>query len=96
MADKIEVRNINTPGRTTKVDAAKYAAMRAAMEKVVPKSAPGLTAAAIQDAVGPHLPESLFPGGATAGWWMKCVQLDLEAKGLLQRQKTRPLTFLRT
>lgn len=30
-----------------------------------------------------HLPESLFPGGAKAGWWTKAVQLDLEAKGLI-------------
>lgn len=96
MADKIAVRNIDAPGRTTKGDAAKYAAMRGATEKVVPKFPPGLSATAIQGAALTHPPEHLFPGGATVGGRMKCVQLRLEAKGLLQRHKARPLTFLRT
>ena len=26
-----------------------------------------------------------FRGGETAGWWVKCVQMDLEAKGVLKR-----------
>jgi hypothetical protein len=38
-----------------------------------------------------HLPEDLYPGGAKAGWWMKTVQLDLEAKGAIVREKTTPL-----
>ena len=45
----------------------------------------------MQDRVVAHLPESLFPGGATSGWWMKAVQLDLEAKGIVRRTKTSPL-----
>jgi hypothetical protein len=31
------------------------------------------------------------PGGATAGWWLKAVRLDLEAKGIVAREKTTPL-----
>jgi hypothetical protein len=38
-----------------------------------------------------HLPEELFPGGAKAGWWTKAVQLDLEAKKVIVREKTTPL-----
>lgn len=95
MADKIAVENINTPGKSTNVDAAKYNAMRDAMMAVTPAGAPGLTAAQIKTAALAHLPENLFPGGATAGWWVKCVQLDLEAKGKLIRHKTKPLTFSR-
>lgn len=94
MADeKITVENVNTPGRTERVNAAKYRAMHAAMMSVLPAEAPGLTAAEIRDAVKPHLPDDLFPGGKTAGWWVKCVQLDLEAKGIVQRHRTRPLRF---
>lgn len=99
MAEKIEVQNINTPGRTTRVDKAKYDAMYAAMMKVMPQSAPGLaglTAAQIKEAAKAHLPQDLFPAGATSGWWAKTVQLDLEAKGLLTRYPTKPLTFAKT
>ena len=96
MADeKITVENVNTPGKTTRVNAEKYQAMRAAMLAVLPKVAPGLTAAEIKAQVKPHLPEALFPGGATSGWWLKCVQLDLEAKGLVTRHATKPLRFSR-
>ena len=40
----------------------------------------------------PQLPEQLFPGRAKAGWWTKAVQLDLEAKGLVAREKTKATT----
>jgi len=43
----------------------------------------------------PHLPADLFPGGAKAGWWMKTVQLDLETKGIITREKTKPLRLHR-
>jgi len=93
MSDKIEVENINIPGVTSRVDAAKYHAMRSAMLAVMPNDAPGETAQAIKEATKPHLPEDLFPGGATSGWWQKCVQLDLEAKGVVTRSPTKPLRF---
>lgn len=93
MADKIAVENVNTPGRTSTVDAGKYTAMCDAMLAVIPQAEPGLTATEIKERAKPLLPEALFPGGATSGWWVKCVQLDLEAKGRLKRHQTRPLTF---
>lgn len=93
--DKIEVENVNTPGRTSRVNAAKYAAMREAYLRVLPAAAPGMTQAEVMDAVRPHLPEDLFPGGATSGWWVKTVQLDLEAKRLVAREPTRPLRWHR-
>ena len=49
--------------------------------------------AEIHERVIAHLPEELFPGGAKAGWWTKAVQLDLEAKGLVAREKARPLRW---
>ena len=92
MSDKVEVRNVHQPGKVGRVDAAKYAAMKDAMVSALTGSAP-LTAAQVKAAVLPHLPNDLFPGGETAGWWIKCVQLDLEARGEMQRHDTRPLTF---
>jgi hypothetical protein len=93
MADKIDVENVNTPGKTNRVDAAKYQAMREAMLAVLPTGAPGLTAAEVKERAKLRLPQELFPGGATSGWWLKCVQLDLGAKGVVQRHATKPLTF---
>ena len=93
MSDKIAVENINTPGKITNVDAAKYRAMKDAMLATLPKSPPGMTANASKEAAKPLLPDDLFPAGATSGWWQKCVQLDLEAKGLVIRQDTKPLRF---
>ena len=91
--EQVTVENVNHPGRTSRVDAAKYAAMRSALLAVLPESPPGLTQKAMAAAVLEHLPEELFPGGATAGWWAKTVQLDLEAKGLVARTDAKPLTW---
>jgi len=96
MNDKIDVENINTPGKTTRVDAAKYNAMKSAMLKVMTKTVPGDTAKNIKDAAKAHLPDDLFPAGATAGWWQKSVQLDLEAKGIIKRADTKSLRFYLT
>jgi hypothetical protein len=93
MSDKIAVENINTPGKTTNVDRAKYEAMKAAMLATLPTSAPGMTAGESKEAAKPLLPDDLFPGGATSGWWQKCVQLDLEAKGVVVRENSKPLRF---
>ena len=85
MSDKVEVENPGSPGRTTRVDAAKYGAMKTALLAVLPAAAPGPTVAAAKAALLPLLPQDLFPGGDKAGWWLKCVQLDLEAKRVIAR-----------
>jgi hypothetical protein len=90
---KIELENITSPGRIVRVDADKYDAMKQAYLKILPATSPGLTATEIRAGVYPLLPENLFPQGATAGWWMKGVQLDLEAKGIIARNQTKPLRW---
>lgn len=90
-SDKIEVENIMSPGRVHRVNRAKYEAMRAALLSVLPKSPPGLTVAEAKAALLPLLPDTLFPGGDKAGWWLKAAQLDLEAKGILARENSKPL-----
>ncbi len=92
---KIVVENINHPGKTTSLDKAPYEAMKKAMLKVLPKQPPGLTPDEIYKTLLPLLPEHVFPGGAKAGWWAKCVQLDLEAKGLIVRGSAQPLRLTR-
>ena len=88
---KIEIENVNSPGHVERVDRAKYAAMKEALLSVLPKASPGLTVAEAKAELLPLLPQALFPEGAKAGWWLKATQLDLEAKGVIQREKTRPL-----
>ncbi len=90
---KIAVENVNVPGKTSNVDAVKYEAMKAVFLQVLPATAPGLTQKEIQQQVVQYLPEESFPGGATAGWWAKTVQLDLEAKGRVVRETCKPLRW---
>ncbi|WP_172297685.1 hypothetical protein [Pseudoruegeria sp. HB172150] len=92
--DKIEVENVNQPGKTVRVDRAKYEAMYRALMAVVPTDPPGISVADAKAALLPHLDETLFPGGATAGWWLKAVHLDLEAKGVLKRSE-KPVRLYR-
>ncbi|MBC7987680.1 MAG: hypothetical protein H7X93_13585 [Sphingomonadaceae bacterium] len=92
---KVVVQNIMSPGSVTNLDAGKYEAMKQAVLKVLPAAAPGITVAEMQRGVLAHLPDSLFPDGAKAGWWGKAVQLDLEAKGVIAREKTKPLRLHR-
>lgn len=91
--DKVVVENVNVPGQTTRLDATKYAAMKTALLEILPSKPPGLTQKQMMTGVVPRLPNELFPGGAKSGWWMKSVQLDLEAKGVVVRDATKPLTW---
>jgi len=91
LSEKIELENVNHPGHVTRVPLDRYEAMKRAFLKILPKTSPGLTVAEIQERVIAHLPEELFPDGAKADWWTKAVQLDLEAKGIITREKTKPL-----
>jgi hypothetical protein len=86
--DRVVVENFTSPGRTYTVDATKYGAMKTALLKVLPRKAPGLTESEMLQAVLAYLPQAQFPGGAKAGWWLKCVQLDLEAKGAVVRERS--------
>lgn len=94
-AEKIEIRNVISPGHVVRVDKAKYTAMRDALLSVLPGKTPGLTVAEAKAGVLPLLPEELFPGGEKAGWWLKAAQLDLEAQGVVSREATKPLRLYR-
>ena len=94
--DKIEIENFTSPGRTERVNRAKYEAMRDALLAVLPDTPPGLKVPDAKAALLPLLPDALFPGGEKAGWWLKAAQLDLEAKGIIARAPTRPVQLYRT
>ena len=82
---------VRTPTKNTgrRVDATKYAAMERVLLRVMPKKPPGMTESAMRAAVAKAAPKTIFPK-TTHGWWAKCVQLDLEARGRLRREKTTP------
>lgn len=92
---KVAMENINSPGWVVRVDGNKYEAMKKALLAVLPAESPGLTVAEAKLRILPLLPETLFPGGSKAGWWLKGVQLDLEAKRLIARENTKPLRIRR-
>lgn len=92
---QVEIENIGQPGKTYRVDAAKFAEMRRAVLACLPDAAPGMTPAALIEAVKPLLDQGLFPGGDTAGWWVKAVQLDLEAKKIIARGPKAPVRLWR-
>jgi hypothetical protein len=93
---RVAVRTPNVPGYTGRVDRVKYEAMKKALLVVLPNHSPGLSQAEMIQAVQPHLPQDLFPGGAKSAWWAKCVQLDLEARGQVLREVTaKPLRWTR-
>ena len=92
-SEKIEVENINHPGQVTPVDADMYKEIKQAFLKVLPNVSPGLTEVEIRNRIVAHLSQKLFPNGAKVGWWTKTVQLDLEAKGIVAREKGRPLRW---
>ena len=96
-SEMTEVENVNVPGRVGNVNTEKYEAMRSILLEVLPKAPPGLTQAEMGAAVLPHLPRNLWPDGEKSMWWVKTVQLDLEAKGFVIRNKEcRPTRWRRT
>jgi hypothetical protein len=79
----VTVRTPNVPG-SRQVDATKYAAMEKVLLRVMPSRAPGITQGEMWTAVAKLAPKDTFPK-KTHAWWAKCVQLDLEARGVLAR-----------
>lgn len=93
--ERLAIENVISPGRPVQVDAAKYLEMKRAVLKALPPGQPGITVADLKARVLPLLSDQLFPGGDKAGWWLKAVQLDLEAKGILRRDATKPVRLSR-
>jgi hypothetical protein len=89
--DRVLIENFTSPGHKQHVDRAKYMAMRDALMQVLPAEPPGLSVADAKAALLPHLSQVYFPSGEKAGWWLKAVQLDLEAKHVIRRSDKPPV-----
>jgi len=94
--EKIEIESITSPHHVQRVNKAKFMAMRDALLPVLPTEPPGMSVAEAKAALLPILSQELFPGGEKTGWWLKAVQLDLEAKGVIERGGKGPIRLFRS
>jgi hypothetical protein len=92
---RIQIENVLQPGKTYPVDAAKFGEMGRVMLQVMPPGPPGMTPKDLFAKVKPLLDQTLFPNGEKAGWWVKAVQLDGEAKGRIVRADMPPVRLWR-
>lgn len=72
-----------------RMDARKYDEMRAAILGAVPANRRGIALDRLPDAVRPFLSEQFGGANASVPWYCVTVELDLEARGLLERVPER-------
>ena len=94
----IKAQNVNHPGYQENLKEEKYNIIREAMLAHLPdSSSDGMTFAQLEEKVTAHLaqnkvPTELFPKPGSVRWYCKSVQLDLEARGVIERlPKQSPL-----
>ncbi len=95
----IQARNVNHPEHRENLKAAKYNIIREAILAVLPEGG-WMSFADLEDAVRARLrdqqvPQKLFPKPGSVRWYCKAVQLDLEARGEIQRQPRKSPLRLR-
>lgn len=88
----IQARNVNHPEYKENLNETKYTIVRDAILAVLPDddSRAGLAFPELEDRVRAHLLSQsvsmdLFPKPGSVRWYTKAVQLDLEARGLIER-----------
>jgi hypothetical protein len=88
--EKLEVFNINTPGKSSFVQKEKYEEVKRVLKEYMPSESPGLTQDEMATLVIENVSGKVFDDRTKAGWWMKTVQLDLEARQIMIREKSKP------
>ena len=94
----IQARNVNHPEHRENLKAEKYNIIREAILAALP-AYDWMSFADLEDAVRARLknrqvPAKLFPKPGSVRWYCKAVQLDLEARGEIERlPKKSPLHF---
>lgn len=88
----IQARNVNHPEYREKLKEEKYTVIREAILTALSDNAgsDGMTFPQLEEKVAKFLaandvPMSLFPKAGSVRWYTKAVQLDLEARGLIER-----------
>ena len=96
----IKARNVNHPHHRENLKTDKYHIIRQAMLSALPLEE-WLPFAVLEERVRAYLddkdvPKALFPKPGSVRWYCKAVQLDLEARGEIERQpKQSPLRLRR-
>ena len=95
----IQARNINHPDHVESLKAEKYNIIRAAMLGAL-SPAEWTSFADLEARVRGYLddrgvPQALFPKPGSVRWYCKAVQLDLEARGEIERQPKKSPLHLR-
>ncbi len=101
----IRAENVNHPGYSEPLNETKYKYIReailASLDRFAGSSNEGMRFTDLEQAVDSYIdeqaiPRSLFPKPGSVRWYTKSVQLDLEAKDLIERvPEKRPLRFRR-
>ena len=95
----IQARNVNHPEHRENLKEEKYTVIREAILTVLPAQ-DWMSFAEMEDAVRARLkdkrvPAQLFPKPGSVRWYCKAVQLDLEARGEIERQPKKSPLHLR-
>lgn len=81
----MRTKNVNKGSRGFAVTQEKYEIIRKAIMESVSGAAAGVTFKELVASVASRVPTSLFPKKNSVSWYTKVVQLDLEARGWLER-----------
>lgn len=88
----IQARNVNHPDHRENLNEEKYTIIREAILAVLPDEGDqaGLSFSQLEEKVSAYLtsravPPALFPKPGSVRWYTKAVQLDLEARELIER-----------
>ncbi len=95
----IKARNINHPEHRENLKTEKYQIIRAAMLATLSAEEwmafADLEASVRSRLVEENVPPALFPKPGSVRWYCKAVQLDLEARGEIERQPKKSPLHLR-
>ena len=91
--EKIEVFNINNPGKSSFVQKDRYEEVKRILKEFMPNKSPGMNQDEMAILVIEKVSGTIFDNKTKAGWWMKTVQLDLEARKVMFREKTKPIRW---
>jgi hypothetical protein len=81
----MKTKSVKTGSGGFNVTSAKYEPVREAIMSALPRSKTGMTFNDLVASIESKLPKELFPKPGSVAWYTKVVQLDLEAKGLIER-----------
>lgn len=99
----VKAQNVNHPDHQENLKEEKYTVIRDAMLANLPgRSSDGMPFTQLEEKVAAYLaehnvPTELFPKPGSVRWYCKAVQLDLEAKGIIERlPKQSPIRLRKT